>query len=92
MNHPTMICIVDMKTDLIGSEGVLSTDLIGMNDEWPTADAEGRQKILDETATFTKGLLWFFANDESVPVSFHLLLLSTNPLIHKLGRYSPGVV
>lgn len=42
-----------------------------MNDEWPTADAEGRQRILDEIATFIKGLLWFFANDGSVPVSFH---------------------
>jgi len=70
---PRLKGVPNRKTDLIGSEGVLSTDLIGMNDECLTADAKGRQKIFDETATFTKGLLWFFANDESVPVSFQCL-------------------
>lgn len=69
MYTPRLKGIPNRKTDLIGSEAVLCTDLIGMNDDWPTADSEGRQKILDETATFTQGLIWFFANDESVPVS-----------------------
>lgn len=55
------------KTDLIGSEGALSTDLVGMNDEWPTATYEQRQCILAETAQFTKGFLWFLATDEAVP-------------------------
>lgn len=66
---PRLRGVPNRKTDLIGSEAALATDLLGMNDEWPTADAKGRQKILEETTTFTKGLLWFFANDESVPVS-----------------------
>lgn len=57
------------KTDLIGSEGALSTDLLGMNDEWPVADYPGRKQILEDTKRFTKGFLWFLATDEAVPVS-----------------------
>lgn len=60
--------IPNSKTDLIGSEAVLATDLLGMNDRWPEANSQERGKILEETATFTKGLIWFFANDEAVPV------------------------
>lgn len=56
------------KTDLIGSEAVLATDLLGMNDEWPTGTPEVREKILLDTTNFTKGLLYFFANDERLPV------------------------
>lgn len=57
------------KTDLIGSEAPLATDLLGMNDEWATGTPADRQRILDETALFTKGLVYFFANDECLPVS-----------------------
>lgn len=70
------------KTDLIGSEGALSTDLLGMNDDWPVASREGRALILEDTARFTKGLLWFISTDPGVPVSlsvaskFHLSHLS----------------
>lgn len=65
------------KTDLIGSEGALSTDLLGMNDEWPVADHKGRKKILEDTKRFTKGFIWFLATDEAVPVSqIPLLLIS----------------
>jgi hypothetical protein len=73
---PRLRGIPKNKTDLIGSEAVLATDLLGMNDDWPKASSQERQRILEETATFTKGLIWFFANDESVPVSpppFHSL-------------------
>lgn len=55
------------KTDLIGSEAPLATDLLGLNDEWPVASYARRAEILDEATTFTQGLLWFFANDEAVP-------------------------
>ncbi|KAI1266294.1 FAD dependent oxidoreductase-domain-containing protein [Xylariaceae sp. FL1019] len=58
------------KTDLIGSEGALATDLLGMNDEWPVASYEGRKSILEETANFTKGLMWFLANDPAVPEKY----------------------
>lgn len=56
------------KTDLIGSEGALSTDLLGMNDEWPVAGRKQRAVILQDTARFTKGLLWFISTDPAVPV------------------------
>ena len=56
------------KTDLIGSESALSTDLLGMNDEWPTGNQEKRDEILREARRFTMGLMWFFANDDAVPV------------------------
>lgn len=62
------------KTDLIGSEGALSTDLLGMNDEWPVASRDGREVILKDTARFTKGLLWFISTDPGVPVSLPLRL------------------
>ncbi|KAI1846018.1 hypothetical protein JX266_007827 [Neoarthrinium moseri] len=55
------------KTDLIGSEGALSTDLLGMNDDWPIASFDQRKVILEETALFTKGLMWFLATDTGVP-------------------------
>lgn len=68
------------KTDLIGSEGALSTDLLGMNDKWPVTSRQGRAEILKRTATFTKGLMWFISTDPSVPVCL------TPPIIH--GRRS----
>ncbi|KAI4602588.1 hypothetical protein KJ359_007804 [Pestalotiopsis sp. 9143b] len=58
------------KTDLIGSEAPLATDLLGMNDKWATGTHDERQKILDDTALFTKGLLYFFANDDCLPAEF----------------------
>lgn len=70
MYKPT-IKIPNRKTDLIGSEAPLATDLLGMNDDWPVASYARRREILEETTTFTKGLMWFFANDEAVPVRAH---------------------
>ncbi|KAM5347752.1 hypothetical protein ACJ41O_007576 [Fusarium nematophilum] len=58
------------KTDLIGSEGALSTDLLGMNDEWPVASRQQRREILKETGRFTKGLLWFISTDPAVPEKY----------------------
>ncbi|KAL5340628.1 FAD dependent oxidoreductase-domain-containing protein [Aspergillus crustosus] len=66
---PRLKGVPNRKTDLIGSEAVLATDLLGMNDDWPTATRSRREEILAETATFTKGLIWFFTNDEAVPPS-----------------------
>lgn len=56
------------KTDLIGSEAALATDLLGMNDRWPVASYAERERILEETTLFTQGLLYFIANDPTVPV------------------------
>ncbi|KAF4964838.1 hypothetical protein FSARC_7266 [Fusarium sarcochroum] len=58
------------KTDLIGSEGALSTDLLGMNDEWPVASRKKRKEILEDTARFTKGLFWFISTDPDVPEKY----------------------
>ncbi|CEN60612.1 hypothetical protein ASPCAL03048 [Aspergillus calidoustus] len=66
---PRLRGVPNRKTDLIGSEAVLATDLLGMNDDWPTASRARREEILEETRRFTMGLLWFFANDEAVPPS-----------------------
>ncbi|KEF56325.1 uncharacterized protein A1O9_07906 [Exophiala aquamarina CBS 119918] len=57
------------KTDLLGSEAPLATDLLGMNDDWALGSQVARQEILKDTATFTKGLLYFFTSDESLPGS-----------------------
>ncbi|PLB49103.1 hypothetical protein P170DRAFT_426076 [Aspergillus steynii IBT 23096] len=65
---PRLKGIPNRKTDLIGSEAVLATDLLGMNDDWPAVGSQERQNILDKTATFTKGLIWFFANGPAVPL------------------------
>lgn len=56
------------KTDLIGSEAPLATDLLGFNDGWVLGSRVARQKILNKTASFTKGLLYFFTSDECLPV------------------------
>ncbi|KAJ0416379.1 FAD dependent oxidoreductase-domain-containing protein [Aspergillus carlsbadensis] len=66
---PRLRGVPNRKTDLIGSEAVLATDLLGMNDDWPTASRARRGEIIEETKRFTIGLLWFFANDEAVPPS-----------------------
>lgn len=65
------------KTDLIGSEAPLSTDLLGMNDEWVTGSQAVRQRILDETARFTKGFLYFLTSDECLPVSVNTAILTS---------------
>lgn len=56
------------KTDIIGCETPLHTDLVGMNDGWANGSRKQRQQILKEATVFTKGLLYFYTSDESVPV------------------------
>ncbi|RKN83924.1 FAD-dependent oxidoreductase [Paenibacillus ginsengarvi] len=54
------------KTDLNNFGGV-STDHIGMNHEWPEGDYSTRERIFQEHVHHNLGLLYFLANDESVP-------------------------
>jgi hypothetical protein len=55
------------KTD-INNCGGFSTDMIGANYDYPNADYETRKKIIKQHEIYTKGLLYFLANDPRVPL------------------------
>jgi hypothetical protein len=54
------------KTD-INNRGGFSTDMIGMNYNWPEASYEERRKIFDAHIAYTKGLLYFLQTSRRVP-------------------------
>jgi hypothetical protein len=54
------------KTD-INNRGGFSTDMIGMNWEYPEADYNTRAKIWKEHEDYTKGFLYFIGNDSRIP-------------------------
>lgn len=54
------------KTD-INNRGGFSTDMIGMNYDYPEADYNQRAKIIKEHESYTKGLLYFYSRDTRVP-------------------------
>lgn len=54
------------KTD-INNRGPFSTDMIGMNYEYPEGSYERREEIIREHTTYTKGLLYFLGHDPKVP-------------------------
>ena len=54
------------KTD-INNRGAFSTDMIGMNYEYPDGTYAQREKIIAQHTEYTKGLLYFFGNDPRVP-------------------------
>lgn len=54
------------KTD-INNRGGFSTDMIGMNYQYPEASYSERARILQQHELYTKGLLWFLGNDPRVP-------------------------
>jgi hypothetical protein len=55
------------KTD-INNNGPFSTDMIGMNYNYPDAGYEERRRIFTMHEQYTKGLLYFLGHDEHVPV------------------------
>lgn len=57
---------VDDKYDT-NNCGPLSTDMIGMNYEYPDGDYATRERIWKEHEEYTKGLLYFLTHDERVP-------------------------
>lgn len=57
---------IDDKYD-VNNRGALSTDMIGMNHEYPEGDYETRVRIWNEHVEYTKGLLYFLTHDERVP-------------------------
>ncbi|MET3499202.1 hypothetical protein ABIC45_000793 [Mucilaginibacter rubeus] len=54
------------KTD-INNNGGFSTDMIGMNWEYPEADYNTRTKIWKEHEDYTKGFFYFIGNDTRIP-------------------------
>lgn len=54
------------KTDINNRNG-FSTDMIGMNWEYPDADYQKRAEIWKAHVDYTKGLLYFVGNDPRVP-------------------------
>lgn len=54
------------KTD-INNNGPFSTDMIGMNYDYPNASDAGRSRIWQAHADYTKGLLYFLGHDPRVP-------------------------
>lgn len=54
------------KTD-INNKGPFSTDMIGMNHQYPEAEYATREQIRAEHESYTKGLLYFIGHDPRVP-------------------------
>jgi FAD dependent oxidoreductase len=54
------------KTD-INNRGGFSTDMIGMNYQYPSAGYDQRERIVKEHESYTKGLLYFYGHDLRVP-------------------------
>jgi FAD dependent oxidoreductase len=54
------------KTD-INNSGGFSTDMIGMNWNYPEANYSEREKIVKQHEDYTKGLLYFLGHDGRVP-------------------------
>ncbi|MEQ9438660.1 MAG: FAD-dependent oxidoreductase [Cyclobacteriaceae bacterium] len=58
--------IPNRKTDT-NNHGPISTDYIGMNYDYPEASYDRRKEIIQEHEDYQKGLMYFLANDSSVP-------------------------
>lgn len=54
------------KTD-INNGGAFSTDMIGMNYEWPEASYEQREEMFEDHVSYIKGLLYFYKTDPRIP-------------------------
>src|SRR5579863_327518 len=56
----------ERKTD-INNNGPFSTDMIGMNYEYPNGTIEVRKRIIRDHIDYNKGLLYFIGHDGRVP-------------------------
>ncbi len=54
------------KTD-INNNGAFSTDMIGLNYDYPDGDTETRKKIVQMHQSYTQGFLYFLGHDLRVP-------------------------
>lgn len=62
------------KTD-INNNGPISTDMIGMNYEYPEATYERRRQIIREHETYNKGLLYFIGHSKRLPAHLRTEML-----------------
>jgi FAD dependent oxidoreductase len=62
------------KTD-INNNGPFSTDMIGMNYEYPDGNAETRERIFRDHKKYTQGLLYFLGHDSRVPENLRIEML-----------------
>lgn len=62
------------KTD-INNFGPFSTDMIGMNYQYPDGDCEVRKTIFKQHEDYTKGLLYFIGHDERMPEHLRTAML-----------------
>jgi hypothetical protein len=60
------ICMPNGKTDTNNCGG-FSSDNIGRNYDWPTGDCATRERLFQDHVTYNLGMLYFLANDPSVP-------------------------
>lgn len=58
--------VPNRKTDT-NNHGPFSTDNIGMNYDYPDASYERRAEIIAEHESYQRGLMYFLANDSTVP-------------------------
>jgi hypothetical protein len=62
------------KTD-INNNGAFSTDMIGMNDDYPNASYAERGRLWRAHVDYTKGLLYFLGHDPRVPEALRAEML-----------------
>ncbi|MFC4870792.1 FAD-dependent oxidoreductase [Negadavirga shengliensis] len=60
----------------VNNKGGFSTDMIGMNHEYPEADYETRARIWKAHEDYTKGLLYFLGHDKRVPKALREQMLA----------------
>jgi hypothetical protein len=65
----------DQKFD-INNNGAFSTDMIGMNYDYPEGSYATRDRIYKAHVDYTKGFLYFMSHDERVPLAFRKQALS----------------
>ena len=58
--------IPNQKTDINNGHAAMSTDMIGMNYEYPDASYEKRKKIAKAHEDYTKGMLYFLGHDARI--------------------------
>lgn len=57
------------KTDT-NNHGAVSSDFIGANHDWPTADYTRREKIFQAHVSWQKGYYWVMQNDPAIPAHY----------------------